>query len=273
MGGCNKMDGKKMKAGWIGFLREEPDIWKSVEKLSALGYRGLEGGDFLLVGDVDENRKRLADLNLQVLTTSAGMEEIREGRYADAIRTAHQLGTSRVTVWSCAVNNSFAGKETSYDEVMRDFAALEKAAVAMEHEGLTLCYHNHYQDFVLNFHETPCFDLMMANTEKLHIELDIGWVTNGLRDPVEVMRQIAPRLAAIHVKDYLKGEWREKEAGWAPIFTSVGNGELKLAPALQAASELGVEWAVVEQDQMHNLSAMESLTAAYLNMKETGYVL
>ena len=79
MGGCNKMDGKKMKAGWIGFLREEPDIWKSVEKLSALGYRGLEGGDFLLVGDVDENRKRLADLNLQVLTTSAGMEEIREG--------------------------------------------------------------------------------------------------------------------------------------------------------------------------------------------------
>ena len=59
MGDCNKMDGKKMKAGWIGFLREEPDIWKSVEKLSALGYRGLEGGDFLLVGDVDENRKRL----------------------------------------------------------------------------------------------------------------------------------------------------------------------------------------------------------------------
>jgi hypothetical protein len=40
-----------------------------------------------------------------------------------------------------------------------------------------------------------------------------------------------------------------------------------------AAAELGVEWAAVEQDQMYNLSPMESLTAAYLNMKETGRVL
>ena len=41
---------------------------------------------------------------------------------------------------------------------------------------------------------------------------------------------------------------------------------------LSVGLELGIEWAIVEQDYQYNLTQKETLTAAYLNMKETGLV-
>jgi sugar phosphate isomerase/epimerase len=263
---------KKMKAGWIGFLKPEDDFWKSVELLSSIGYRGMEGGEALLKGNTLDNIKRFHDMGMQVLTVSADIKDLRQENYDDIVNRAHQLQTDSATVWVCSINSSFWNQEPVYDEVMRDCEAMEKAAEKLNEEGISLCYHNHYQDFLVNFRGISCFDLLIYNTEKLCIELDVGWVTNGLEDPCRVMERIEDRLSAIHVKDYLKGEPREKEGGWAPIFTTVGNGELKLVPVLETAQRLGIKWAVVEQDQMHNLSAMESLTASYLNMKETGIV-
>lgn len=264
---------EKLKAGWIGFIRHDDDFWGNVEKLSALGYRGMEGGEALLKGDVEENLKRFNDLGLKILTVSADMDSLREGKYEDIIKRAKQLNTDRATVWACSINSSFWNKEPVYDEVMRDIEVMEKAAVKLDEEGIQLRYHNHHQDFLVSFNGITCFDHLIYNTEKLSILLDVGWVTNGLQDPTRVMERIKDRLDAIHVKDYIKGEYRENEGGWAPIFTTLGNGELKLLPVLETAQKIGIEWAVVEQDQMHNLSPMESLTASYLNMKETGLVL
>ena len=264
---------KKMKAGWIGFIKPDNEFWKNVEQLSSIGYRGMEGGEALLKGNAHYNVKRFHDLGMQVLTVSADMKSLREGNYGNLINKAKQLHTNRATVWACSINASFWNQEPVYDEVMRDCEAMEKAAEKLEGEGISLCYHNHHQDFLVSFQGISCFDLLIYNTYKLQIELDVGWVTNGIQDPCRVMERIKDRLDAIHVKDYLKGEYREKEGGWAPIFTTVGNGELELMPVLETAQKLSIEWAVVEQDEMHNLSAMESLTASYLNMKETGIVL
>lgn len=264
---------EKMKAGWIGFIRSDDGFWSNVEQLSSIGYRGMEGGEALLKGNVDDNLKRFHDMGLQVLTVSADLKSLREENYEGIIKKAKQLQTDRATVWASSINASFWKQEHIYDEVMRDCEVMEKAAVKLEQEGIYLRYHNHHQDFLVSFKGISCFDLLIYNTDKLRILLDVGWVTNGLQDPCRVMERIKGRLDAIHVKDYLKGEFRENEGGWAPIFTTVGNGELDLVPVLETAQRLGIEWAVVEQDHMHNLSPMESLTASYLNMKETGFVL
>lgn len=264
---------EKMKAGWIGFIKSDDDFWKNIELLSSIGYRGMEGSEALLKGDAYENIKRFHDMGMKVLTVSADLKCLREGDYGEIVNKAKQLQTDRATVWASSINASFWNQEPVYDEVMKDCEAMEKAAVKLAEEGIVLRYHNHHQDFLVSFRGISCFDLLIYNTNKLRIELDVGWVTNGLEDPCRIMEKIKNRLDAIHVKDYLKGEFREKEGGWTPIFTTVGNGELKLVPALETAQRLGVEWAVVEQDEMHNLSAMESLTASYLNMKETGIVL
>jgi len=40
--------------------------------------------------------------------------------------------------------------------------------------------------------------------------------------------------------------------------------------SVQAAIDTGVEWVVVEQDQLRNLSAFETIMVSYLNLKEAG---
>ena len=57
-----------------------------------------------------------------------------------------------------------------------------------------------------------------------------------------------------------------------PRFTAPGTGKLPLREVLKAGIEEGIEWAVVEQDFMNNLNQKDTLTAAYLNMKETGLI-
>ena len=49
-------------------------------------------------------------------------------------------------------------------------------------------------------------------------------------------------------------------------------GKLNLRGVLQTVSEMGIPYAIVEQDFQYHLTELETLTAAYLNMKETGFV-
>ena len=55
-----------------------------------------------------------------------------------------------------------------------------------------------------------------------------------------------------------------------PRFSTPGTGKLNLKGVLQTAKDMGIPYAIVEQDFQYNLTELETLTAAYLNMKETG---
>lgn len=261
---------KKLKAGWINVLKQDETYWQDLEQLALLGYRAMECGEELLqMGD--EAIARFRGLGLSVLTVLADMKALSIGEYDSIIEKARRLGSNMATVYVCSVNASFWGEKPLYDRVMADYEAMEKAAARLTQEGITLCYHNHYQDFLESYNGVKAFDLMLANTERLKIELDTAWADNGMEDAARLIGRIAPRLAVIHVKDYRPGKPRE-EGGVHPIFVSVGNGVLDWIEILSAAQQAGVEWAIVEQDELHNLSPLQSLTASYLNLKETGLI-
>lgn len=84
-----------------------------------------------------------------------------------------------------------------------------------------------------------------------------------------LIRQLGNRVAALHVNDY---RLKPDGTSCSPVFTAVGCGTVPLSEVLQTAAQVGVEWAVAEQDEMDHLPPMQALTAAYLNMKETGFV-
>ena len=135
---------------------------------------------------------------------------------------------------------------------------------------------NHDIEFTHTIGGVPVIYLMAANTELLKFEVDCGWVTYAGHDPIPFMKGLGDRLAAVHIKDFTHGEVpREEGNGHPPTmprFTTPGTGLLDLNGCLKTAGEMGMEWAIVEQDFQYNLTQLETLTAAYLNMKETGYV-
>ena len=82
---------------------------------------------------------------------------------------------------------------------------------------------------------------------------------------MKVIQRMASRVPAIHVKDlYGLGERGQ--------FTTVGTGVVKVKESVQAAVAAGIEWAVVEQDKLRNLTAFETITVSYLYLKEAELV-
>jgi sugar phosphate isomerase/epimerase len=268
----------KMKAGFIGFMDREKDPWEQLETAAKIGYRGTENGEFILrQGNFEENLARFRDMGMEVLTVATGSGESLAKEGAESlIKRAHELGIDRAVVFHGAVYFTKMNRTVTYDDVMREIELLQKSAEACKREGVKLAYHNHDPEFRMSFNGLTVFDMLLAFAPDLWIELDVGWTTYAGLNPVDVLKRVAPRLSAVHFKDFIPGPdvqvplWGSKELYSMPNFCSLGSGALDVHGCLKACSEIGIEWAVVEQDYMHALSITESLQASYLVMKESG---
>ncbi|WP_123621924.1 sugar phosphate isomerase/epimerase [Halorubrum sp. CSM-61] len=81
-------------------------------------------------------------------------------------------------------------------------------------------------------------------TDDLTFEVDVGWVTAGGYDPVDVFELLGDRLSLIHIADV------ERTRRFPPAFRSVppGEGIVDLDRVLRASRETGVDWLVFEDD-------------------------
>jgi sugar phosphate isomerase/epimerase len=250
----------KAKIGLIGLVGEDAkqDYWGTMQRVAAIGYQGIEGAGELLKGDVAENVKRFHDLGLEVLTTSASRERLRDN-LDDIIAEAKALQTTRATVWW--------GPCETKESVLKDAELYNQAGARLAAEGIKLCYHNHEHEFRASFDGLYALDILAEHTDPntVFFELDVAWITFGGEDPVKVIKRMANRVPAIHVKDLYGLDTRGQ-------FTTVGTGVVKVKESIQAATEAGIEWAVVEQDKLRNLTAFETITVSYLYLKEAELV-
>ena len=250
----------KANIGLIGIVGEEAkaDFWGTMERVAAIGYRGIEAPGGLSGGDVAENLKRFHALGLEVLTVSASREGLRDSLPA-LIAEAKALQSPRATVWWAPCDTREA--------VLEDAALYNAAGKTLADEGITLCYHHHEHEFRNVFNGVSAFDVLAEHTDPsaLAFEMDIAWITFGGADPVSTLRRLAGRVPTVHVKDlYGLGE--------RGLFTAVGTGVVNVRDSVQAAIDVGIEWVVVEQDTLRHLTAFETITVSYLNLKEAGLV-
>ena len=248
------------KLGLIGIVHEDAkkDFWGTMEKVAAIGYRGIEGAAELLDGDVKANVARFHELGLQVATHSVNKEQLRNEKELDqVIRQALSLHTKDVTFWWDVAD--------SREQLLRDAELYNATGARMASEGLRFCYHNHAHEFQKTFNGVYALDILAEHTDPkaLYFRMDVAWITLGGADPAHILRKMAGRVPAIHLKDVYDtdeiGKW-----------TAVGTGVVKIKESIEAAREIGVEWMTVEQDQLRNLSGYETALVSYLNLKEKG---
>ena len=110
--------------------------------------------------------------------------------------------------------------------------------------------------------------MLLDCDERLMFDIDVGWVTVGGLDPVKLLDRLAPRTVALHLKDFYDISNPSSLTG----FTALGTGIVNIQAVLKKAVELDIKWMIVEQDKLRNLSLMETLTASYYNIKESGLV-
>ncbi|QHT59649.1 sugar phosphate isomerase/epimerase [Paenibacillus lycopersici] len=248
------------KLGLIGIVNEESkqDFWGTMQRIAEIGYEGIEGSGELLNGDVKANVARFRELGLQVATHSVNKEQLRDPKALDrVIGEALALQTKDVTFWWDVVDTR--------EQLLRDAELYNAAGARMKAEGLRFCYHNHAHEFERAFNGVYSLDILAEHTDPAHLyfRLDVAWITLGGADPAHILRKMAGRVPAIHLKDV----YGTDEVG---KWTAVGTGVVNIQASIEAAREIGVEWMTVEQDQLRNLTGIETATVSYLNLKEQG---
>jgi inosose dehydratase len=136
-------------------------------------------------------------------------------------------------------------------------AGLDRLGRIANDEGMRLCYHHHMGTGVMVREDV---DRLMESTDPalVHLLLDTGHMAFAGGDPLAVAEAYGDRVAHVHLKDVrsavvdrVRVEGLSFQDGIeAGVFTVPGDGDLDLAPVLEALGRHGFEgWLVVEAEQ------------------------
>ncbi|MCF6285160.1 MAG: sugar phosphate isomerase/epimerase [Candidatus Hydrogenedentes bacterium] len=228
----------------------ETDRLATLRRVKEIGYDHVELAG-TPGGTVEEFKADLDAVGLEVLSCHVEFAACTAD-LAGVIRDCQTLGVSWAVIpWLCGEENTSIADWT---ERGREMAAFGRA---FQEAGIRLCYHNHHHEFVEMAGKTA-FDVVFetAPAADLGIELDVGWSHYGGADTLALMRRYAGRIPLLHIKDV-----KQRYEGEEPVVTELGNGATKFPAIFKAATEIGVEWLIVEQDE----SARDSLESARMN--------
>lgn len=210
------------------------DLESVLRTVAGVGYAGVEFHD--LYGNQPARVRSLLDeLGLVAVGRHAGLDALENDLPALAVELGI-LGTDRITLaW---IDPPESGADAS--------AAVERIAAIAEraHDlDLRLGFHNHWAELKPLEDGKTTLDLLCAlPPERLWLELDLGWVWEAGADPVGLLERLAGRCPLVHVKDLRSRGSRE--------FCPVGDGAVGYERIVPAALEAGVEWLIVEQDEV-----------------------
>lgn len=224
-------------------LREETeqDFRGTLRKVAELGYEGVE---FAGYGDLsaEEMKALLDELGLKAISSHVSLQAMR----SDLQKEIHYLKTIGAKYMICPY---LAPEDRPQGDAWRElFSFLQETGTQAAKQGLIFGYHNHDFEFQDQVGDQAAFDALFSATtpDAVQVELDVCWVQFAGQDPLAYIQKYAGRLPLLHLKDFNKGEDGEM------ITLELGKGSVNLPAVIEAASDAGVEWLIVEQDFCQN---------------------
>ena len=210
------------------------DLEGVLRTVAAIGYDGVEFFD-LHGNDPELVRSWLDEHGLVVAARHAGSETLERDLTALAGELG-VLGTDRIAL-------SWIDPPESAAEARAVVARIAEIASRAQELGLRFGFHNHWGE-LRPFEDgvTTLDQLFALPPELLWLELDLGWAWEAEADPVALLGRAAGRCPLVHVKDLRSRGSRE--------FCPVSDGAVGYERVLPAALQAGVEWLIVEQDEV-----------------------
>jgi sugar phosphate isomerase/epimerase len=201
----------------------EHDVHGTLRTVASLGYEGVE-----VFGDVDVRELRASLGGLEVIGRHIGTDAD-----VDALaRDAEILGSNRVALGWIDPVETVAERDAAVERIV-DLGERARAA------GLQFGFHNHWS-------EVPRLEdgasLLERLPEWIWLELDLGWAWWAGASPDDLLAWARGRTPLVHVKDLRARGTRE--------FVPVGDGGVGYDGLVGKAAQLGIEWLVVEQDEL-----------------------
>jgi sugar phosphate isomerase/epimerase len=145
----------------------------------------------------------------------------------------------------------------STDEINSAIVTLNNTGEACKKAGMTLCYHNHTEEFAQVDGKTPYDRLLAELNPDIKMELDLCWATKAGIDPVALFQAHPGRFPLWHAKDLAKDR-----QGPAPV----GTGVVDFPRIFAHANDAGMQHFFVEHDMPKD--AFASITTSYKNLRK-----
>ena len=154
----------------------------ALENIASIGFRGVEFAFNYGGMAPDELSVLLKETSLECIGIYVKNISELEDPGSPAYRYADALKCPYVTVGMTDKVNS--------KEWPGAIEAVKKAADLSASRGITLLYHNHWQEFV-RIEGQYALDILFERTDpcKVKAELDTGWIIKAGEDPVEYIRK------------------------------------------------------------------------------------
>lgn len=144
--------------------------------------------------------------------------------------------------------------------------AKEAGAIAdkLRDHGMTFIYHNHnfeFERFAEHGKKTGLELIMENSSDALQFELDMFWVQAAGASPLEMIERVRGRMDIAHFKDM----------GFGPDMgkfhmTPVGEGNINFKAIIDACNDIGVKYALVEQDNAVESDSIACMRQSFENL-------
>jgi sugar phosphate isomerase/epimerase len=207
----------------------------TLEKVAKVGYREVEfGGGGYDTMDHALLRKTMDRLGLKAPSIHVGYDALLD-KFDVSVAMAKTLGAETVVLpYMVDKYRNAAAWDAALVNINR-FGEQLKAV------GLGFAYHNHDFEFTVKPDGISLFDRLVkaCNPALVKIELDLYWAIHAGQDPQALIRSLAGRIYAYHVKDMKPDR----------SMTSVGAGTIDFASIFKLNGLAGVRHFYVENDQ------------------------
>jgi len=230
-------------------LGNPESVEDTFKKAADLGYTAVEL-DFealLLQFEQGELKDLLNRVGLRAFSAHIEFERLEYG-IDDAIENIKFLGLDYVAVPNLP-RERFCKDEQGY---LTGIGMLSTFGEKLNKNGIKFAYHNHSKEFE-KFRGKTAMEIIFNETNwpKYLAEIDVCWVQYAGGDPAEWIRKFRGRVPLTHIKDLGIVDGK-------PMTLELGEGNMNWPHILEACKDSGVEWYIVEQDDMLR-DSLESL--------------
>jgi sugar phosphate isomerase/epimerase len=227
------------------------DFEGTMSQLAAIGYRELE-----LSSDIEksprEQKATFVRLGLTSPSTHKSYDQLGE-KWQSVLDDCKLFGCKYVVI--PGVDEEVRKKPDGYKIAAETF---NRAGEISKKQGIQLCFHNHWAEFVPDAAGNKPFDILLkyGDPQLLKIEMDLGWVSVAGVDPLKYFAKYPGRFPLVHVKDFTKlpdhktvysGHFDGDET--IADMTAVGSGVIDWKRIFVHSEQAGIKHYFVEHDQ------------------------
>lgn len=236
----------------------------TVVAVGEMGYKFVEAagyGDGQFYGMDPLEFKELCETNgLQFLGSHTGMDVPDDTTWDETMAWWDTCIASHASAGVKWIVQPWMG-DTGYESLdgLRKYCAyFNTIGEKCNEQGIRFGYHNHSQEFTTDLEGKPVYDWMLELTdpEKVMFQLDLYWIIEGGKDPLDYFNAYPGRFENWHIKD-------KEEVG--------ASGKIDFEAIFAAREKAGAEYGVVEVEE-YNYEPLESCRLSLEFLRNADYV-